>query len=89
MAEGLLWYDNDPRRTLAAKVSAAEARYLARRGRRPNAVLVNPADVDDSAPALAVQVRGNILRHHLLVVETKEQVIGLAAAVQSELKLGE
>ena len=70
MTTGLLWYDNDPKRSLEAKIVAAVERYEAKFGKRPNACYVNPASLN----AGAVQVKGlrvvgaeNVLPHHFFV----------------------
>ena len=43
MEIGLLWYDDDPRKSLDAKITQATTRYLEKYGRAPNACVVNPA----------------------------------------------
>jgi hypothetical protein len=43
MQIGLLWYDDDPRKTLDAKIAQATRRYREKYGRVPNACVVNPA----------------------------------------------
>lgn len=45
MREGLLWFDNDPKRNLADKVGQAAARYQARFGRRPTLCYLNEREV--------------------------------------------
>jgi hypothetical protein len=39
---GMLWFDDDPRKTLETKIEQAVARYSAKYGRAPNACYVNP-----------------------------------------------
>ena len=41
MIEGLLWFDADPKRDIADKVSAAAGRYQFKFGRRPNLCYVH------------------------------------------------
>jgi hypothetical protein len=43
MTVGLLWFDNDSGRDLAAKVARAAAHYQVRFGRPPQICYVNPA----------------------------------------------
>jgi hypothetical protein len=42
MKTGLLWFDNNPKRTLEAKVADGARRYHEKFGQRPNACYVNP-----------------------------------------------
>jgi hypothetical protein len=43
MNVGMLWFDNDPKTGLTAKVSQAAEYYRAKYGRMPDLCLVNPA----------------------------------------------
>ena len=49
MKEGLLWFDNDPQRKLAEKVSRAAARYQVKFGCRPTICYLNAGELA-SAP---------------------------------------
>lgn len=42
---GMLWFDDDPRKTLDTKIQQAAARYREKYGRAPNACYVNPAAI--------------------------------------------
>jgi hypothetical protein len=42
MQTGLLWYDDDPQRTLEAKISRAAQRYREKYGRLPDTCYVHP-----------------------------------------------
>jgi hypothetical protein len=55
MQIGLMWYDDDPRKTLDAKIEQAIARYHEKYGHAPNACYVNPA-------AVAIENRHNGMR---------------------------
>jgi hypothetical protein len=55
MQIGLMWYDDDPRKTLDVKIEQAAARYHEKFGQAPNACYVNPA-------ALAAEGKRNGLR---------------------------
>lgn len=46
MTEGLLWYDNDPKRSLSVKVDQTVTRYRARFGRKPTVCCLNEADLN-------------------------------------------
>ena len=48
MKTGLMWYDDDPKKTIEKKIEQAVARYREKYGRAPNACYVNP---DAGAPA--------------------------------------
>jgi hypothetical protein len=43
MQIGLMWFDDDPKKTLDAKIEQAAARYREKYGRAPNACYVNPS----------------------------------------------
>lgn len=43
MVEGLLWFDDDPKRTLAEKVMRAVAAYWHKHGLSANVCLVHPS----------------------------------------------
>lgn len=69
MNVGMLWFDNDPRTALPAKVERAAGYYRRKYGRSPDLCLVHPSMLA-SAPAEAVgpiAVRPNpvILPGHL------------------------
>jgi hypothetical protein len=42
MHTGMLWFDNDPRTPLAAKIQKAAEYYRQKYGRQPDLCLVNP-----------------------------------------------
>ena len=70
MQEGLLWFDADPKRDLAEKVTRAADRYHFKFGRRPNLCYVH-----SSVPDLgSVELNGirlvpadNVLKHHFWI----------------------
>ena len=68
---GLLWFDNEKKRTLAQKVTRAADHYEAKFGARPTHCYVNPcllpdADQDDPPEFEGVVVcpSGNVLTNH-------------------------
>ena len=77
MIEGLLWFDDDPGRTLAEKVVEAMERYRERFGVNPNLCLVHPDELSatsgkekgaEKAPdGIRLQASKTVLPHHLLV----------------------
>ncbi len=82
MREGLLWYDDDPKCDLAAKVGRAAKRYTQKFGTSPNVCYVHPSAISASSPArdvdgVRVDSLVTVLRNHLWVGH--EQVRRLAA----------
>jgi hypothetical protein len=75
MNVGMLWFDNDPRTALTAKVSRAADYYRQKYGRVANLCMVNPAMLGTQQPALEdlqggkITVRPNrsILPGHLWI----------------------
>ena len=75
MDEGLLWYDDDPRRELAEKIGRAARRYRQKFGASPDVCYVHPSTLS----ALGGNGKGNkvngvqltplpsVLRHHFWV----------------------
>jgi hypothetical protein len=70
MQEGLLWFDADPKRDLADKVTRAADRYHFKFGRRPNLCYVHPSMLDLGS----VELNGvrlipadNVLKHHFWI----------------------
>jgi len=57
---GLLWFDNDPHRSLVAKVEAAAQRYREKYGALPNACYVNQASLNGQE--MTVPFEGRMLR---------------------------
>ena len=46
MTSGMLWFDEDPKTTLAQKIAKAMAYYQQKYGRAPGLCLVNPSMLD-------------------------------------------
>lgn len=68
MKEGLLWYDDNPKRDLAEKIAPAARRYRHKFGAPPNTCFVHPSVLKSGK---AQQVNGlhvaplaTVLRHH-------------------------
>ena len=66
MNTGMLWYDNDPKKTLDAKVLQAADYYRHKYGRTPDLCLVNPGSFNKTAqpgePLLAGRIQIKPLR---------------------------
>jgi hypothetical protein len=77
MQIGLLWFDNDPRRALVAKIEEAAARYREKFGSMPDVCYVNGAELNGQnlvitlaglpKASLRVLPAHNILPHHFWV----------------------
>lgn len=50
MQAGMMWFDNDKQRTLAAKVKTAADYYQKKYGRRPDLCMVNPKMLPEKSP---------------------------------------
>ncbi len=66
MKEGLLWFDDDPLRSLAEKIGRAARRYQQKYGRAPDVCYVHPTMIDADARLDAVRVlpAGTVLPNH-------------------------
>ena len=67
MKTGMLWFDNDPKTTLAAKVIMAVAYYAEKYGRVPNLCLVNPVALEGHAP-ISPDLGGVVVRPYRSVL---------------------
>ena len=50
MNTGMLWFDNDPKTALAAKIERAVDYYRKKYGQSPNLCLINPSMVEKDTP---------------------------------------
>jgi hypothetical protein len=50
MNTGMLWFDNDPKTALTAKIERAADYYLKKYGRKPNLCLIHPNALDGEKP---------------------------------------
>ena len=72
MREGLLWFDDDPKRDLAQKVGRAVRRYRQKFGRPPNVCYVHPSLLEGKTrrvDGVLVLPLPSVLRHHFWVGE--------------------
>lgn len=74
MKEGLLWYDDNPGRNLADKISQAARRYRQKYGVEPNLCYVHPSALSDNSDnkvkkvgEVRVASRPTVLVHHLWI----------------------
>lgn len=67
---GMLWFDDDPKRSLAAKVARAAEHYRHKYGQAPNICYVHESALKSEAASQTsikiVAVR-DVLRHHLWI----------------------
>lgn len=70
MKTGMLWYDDDKKRTLEEKVELAADFYRQKFGRAPTLCLVNPRSMNGGPERIAkIELRSahNVLLHHFWV----------------------
>ncbi len=83
--EGLLWYDDDPGRSIADKVSRAVQRYQQKHGHAPDVCYVHPGQVREEGLRVGVVNIGlvkvlpakTVLPHHfwLGVLDKRPKVV--------------
>ena len=56
MKIGMLWFDDDPKRTITEKVERAAQHYHAKYGVTPNLCYANPNTVVEDAKALTIKL---------------------------------
>lgn len=77
MINSMMWFDNDPKTSLAAKVEKAADYYRHKYGREPNLCLIHPSMLGtvkegDEAPKVIVRPWRAVLPAHLWIgVEEK------------------
>lgn len=69
MRQGLLWYDDDPKHDLAAKIRAAKHAYQARHRHAANTCYVHPSALPRTRVIAGIRVvpKHNVLRHHFWI----------------------
>jgi hypothetical protein len=67
MDTGMLWFDNDSKTTLAAKVQRAAEYYHTKYGCAPNLCLVNPKAGTADVSGIEVRSLRSILPGHLWI----------------------
>lgn len=70
MNVGMLWFDNDPKTPLAAKVSRAVEYYQRKYGRMPNLCLVHPSMFNEREIAqaqIAIRPYRSVLPGHFWI----------------------
>lgn len=75
MKTGLLYYDDDPGRSLVGKVSQAAGRYNRKFGARATTCYVHPSALDSPIKVGSIHIKAlrTVLRHHFWVgVETED-----------------
>lgn len=72
MKTGLLWFDSDPRATLAQKVRRAATHYRQKFGRQANICYVHPSHLEGDGrevDGVRVEPLRSVLRHHFWIGE--------------------
>ena len=66
MKTGLLWFDDDPKRTLDEKVARAIKHYRSKHDTEPNVCYVHPKDFGEVA-GIKMKSLSTVLRHHFWI----------------------
>ncbi len=81
MNTGMLWFDNDPRTDLQAKINKAVRYYQNKYGQIPNLCFVHPSMLTEknSKPSgLEVRSSNKVLPHHLwLGIRNNEKMVAV------------
>ncbi len=72
MNVGMLWFDNDPRRTFDEKLTRAAEHYRRKYGRAPEVCFVNP---EIATPAPNASVGESAARSGAVTVETSKTIL--------------
>ncbi len=69
METGMLWFDNDPRRDLPAKINQAVDYYQKKYGKKPEVCFVHPSAVNETQRLNGVEIRSSqmVLPNHLWI----------------------
>ena len=72
--EGLLWFDNDPKRPLEQKVLRGAEHYRRKFGRQPTACIVRADEMGDGLQIDGMEVHTTppVPPYHVLIGETDE-----------------
>lgn len=64
---GMLWFDNDPKTDLGAKIAQAASYYYKKYGQQPDLCFIHPSLFAQSVRTEGIEIRPNqaILPHHL------------------------
>ena len=75
MSIGLVWFDNDKKKTLAEKIRAAAERYLTAHGVVANEAHIHAANYDPAAivDGIKIVIDPLMLKNHIWVIKEKEQ----------------
>jgi hypothetical protein len=82
MKEGLLWFDDDPKRSLDEKIVRAATRFQARFGFRPTTCFVNPRDFEGKPAEIAglqLKTAPNVRPNHFWLGVEGEMKLAKAA----------
>ena len=73
MDEGMMWFDNDPKTDLTAKVSEAAAYYQKKYGNRPDTCIVHPTMSSSSVNLNGIEISTNrVIRPNYLWIGVAE-----------------
>jgi len=80
MNAGMLWFDNDPKTALTAKIERAVTYYQKKYGRKPNLCLIHPSALngetpEDGKPALPEGHRDGVSRAEGITIRPYRPVL--------------
>jgi hypothetical protein len=73
---GLLWFDDDPKRTLKQKIEMAATRHHEKEGKWPNLCYVHPTMLQAACAIIGdvnVVANDTVLKHHFWIGVAKER----------------
>ncbi len=83
MQEGLLWFDNDPKRKLVDKVNRAAKRYRTKLRRKPTVCYINAkefsAETDNNINGIHLKPAANVQPHHYWIGVEQDSISAKAA----------
>jgi hypothetical protein len=75
MKTGLMWFDNDPKKSLGDKILDAAGHYLRKYRVNPNCCYVHPSMIQNSdlqVDRVVIRTSKSVLPNHLWMVRTDE-----------------
>ena len=74
---GMMWFDNDPKIALAAKINRAAEYYQKKYGKAPNLCLVNPKSMTEvltKSGNISVRTMDMVLPGHLWIGQKEKKI---------------
>ena len=74
---GMMWFDNDPKTALTAKISRAAEYYKTKYGKAPNLCLVNPKSMPEAlskSGSISIRTMDMVLPGHLWIGQEDNKI---------------